>query len=51
VAPAIDPRSRIFFDGLEPVDPGIVSPHDWRPGPDGDPAADIGGRCAVARIP
>lgn len=40
-----------FFDGLEPVEPGIVSPPDWRPAPDDAPAADIGGRCAVARIP
>jgi hypothetical protein len=40
-----------FFDGLEPVPPGIVSPPDWRPGPGDEPAPDIGGRCAVARIP
>jgi hypothetical protein len=39
-----------FFDGLEPVEPGIVSPPDWRPGPDDERAPDIGGRCAVARI-
>ena len=40
-----------FFDGLDPVDPGIVSPPDWRPDPDDEAAPDIGGRCAVARIP
>jgi hypothetical protein len=40
-----------FFDGLEPVSPGIVSPPDWRPGPDDERSPDIGGRCAVARIP
>jgi hypothetical protein len=39
-----------FFDGLDVVEPGIVSPPDWRPGPD-ERAPDIGGRCAVARIP
>jgi hypothetical protein len=37
-----------FFDGLEVVEPGIVSPTEWRAD---EQAPDIGGRCAVARIP
>jgi hypothetical protein len=40
-----------FFDGLEVVEPGIVSPPDWRPDPGDERSPDIGGRCAVARIP
>jgi hypothetical protein len=41
-----------FFDGLEPVEPGVVSPPQWRPepGPSGPPAA-IDSYCGVGRKP
>jgi S-adenosyl methyltransferase len=41
-----------FFDGLELVDPGVVSPPRWRPEPgaSGLPA-DIDSRCGVGRKP
>jgi hypothetical protein len=40
-----------FFDGLEVVEPGVVSTPDWRPRPDDGPSIDVGGLCAVARKP
>jgi hypothetical protein len=41
-----------FFDGLDLLEPGVVSPPRWRPEPDqfGSPA-DIDSRCGVARKP
>ena len=40
-----------FFDGLDLVDPGVSSPHRWRPGPD-EPNLenDSPARCGVARL-
>jgi hypothetical protein len=40
-----------FFDGLDLVEPGVTSPHRWRPGPDEpDQEIDMPARCGVARI-
>ena len=40
-----------FFDGLELLDPGVVSSSQWRPDP-GDPApAEVAEYCAVGRKP
>jgi S-adenosyl methyltransferase len=41
-----------FFDGLDLVEPGLVSTHRWRPGPDEpDTEHDWPVRCGVARKP
>jgi hypothetical protein len=41
-----------FFTGLEILEPGLVSVHRWRPGPDEpDTENDWPARCAVARKP
>jgi SAM-dependent methyltransferase len=41
-----------FFDGLEMLDPGLVAPADWRPGPGSPPASACSPAfCAVARKP
>ena len=37
-----------FFDGLELLEPGVVSCNRWRPGP-GDPDLDVNQYCGVAR--
>jgi len=37
-----------FFDGLELLEPGVVSCSRWRPGP-GDPDIDVNQFCGVAR--
>jgi hypothetical protein len=46
------PRAEVgaFFDGLDLVEPGLVQPHRWRPGP-GDliPGHEITAWCGVAR--
>jgi O-methyltransferase involved in polyketide biosynthesis len=39
-----------FFEGLELVDPGVVSPPQWRPDP-GQPAAAIDSFCGMGRKP
>jgi O-methyltransferase involved in polyketide biosynthesis len=39
-----------FFDGLELLEPGVVSCSRWRPGP-GDPDIDVNQYCGVARKP
>jgi hypothetical protein len=39
-----------FFDGLELVEPGVVSPPQWRPEP-GQPAAAIDSYCGMGRKP
>jgi O-methyltransferase involved in polyketide biosynthesis len=45
-------RIASFFDGLELVEPGVVSPPRWRPGPGPSGApADIDSRCGVGRKP
>jgi O-methyltransferase involved in polyketide biosynthesis len=39
-----------FFDGLDLIEPGVVQPHRWRPGPgDLNPDQEITGWCGVAR--
>jgi hypothetical protein len=39
-----------FFDGLDLIEPGVVQPHRWRPGPDDlDPAQEVTAWCGVAR--
>jgi hypothetical protein len=40
-----------FFDGLDVVEPGVVSPPQWRPRPGDKKSPDAGGLCAVARKP
>jgi hypothetical protein len=41
-----------FFDGLELVEPGVVSPPRWRPEPsESGPPVDIDSFCGVARKP
>ena len=41
-----------FFDGLELVEPGVVSPPRWRPEPSGSgPPAEIDSACGVGRKP
>jgi S-adenosyl methyltransferase len=40
-----------FFDGLEPVEPGVVAVHEWRPEPEGPLWAHSGMWCGVARKP
>lgn len=40
-----------FFDGLDLVEPGVVRPQDWRPGPQDEPVSDIVGWAGVARKP
>jgi hypothetical protein len=41
-----------FFDGLDLLEPGVVSPPRWRPEPEqSGPPADIDSRCGVARKP
>jgi len=39
-----------FFDGLDLVEPGLVSCTRWRPGPD-DPDLDVPQFCGVGRKP
>lgn len=40
-----------FFEGLELVEPGVTSPHRWRPDPDEpNQQNDAPARCGVARI-
>jgi O-methyltransferase involved in polyketide biosynthesis len=39
-----------FFEGLELVEPGVVSCSRWRPGP-GDPGIEVNQYCGVARKP
>lgn len=47
-----DPEQFVkFFDGLDVVDPGVVSPPDWRPRPGDDQSPNVGGLCGVARKP
>jgi SAM-dependent methyltransferase len=38
-----------FFDGLELLDPGVVQPQQWRPGPGVVRAAQVTAWCGVAR--
>jgi hypothetical protein len=39
-----------FFDGLDLIEPGVVQPHRWRPGPgDLSPDQEITAWCGVAR--
>jgi hypothetical protein len=39
-----------FFDGLDLVEPGVVQPHRWRPGPDDlSPDQEVTAWCGVAR--
>ena len=41
-----------FFDGLDLVEPGLVQPHRWRPGPGTfAPRHDVTAWCGVARKP
>lgn len=40
-----------FFDGLEVLDPGVVSVSRWRPGRSGEPAAEVDDFGGVARKP
>jgi hypothetical protein len=41
-----------FFDGLELIEPGVVSSPRWRPDPvDGDLPAEVDALCGVARKP
>jgi hypothetical protein len=41
-----------FFDGLELIEPGVVSSPRWRPDPvDGDLPAEVDAFCGVARKP
>jgi S-adenosyl methyltransferase len=41
-----------FFEGLDLVEPGLISTHRWRPGPDEpDTQHDWPVRCGVARKP
>ncbi|WP_113700329.1 SAM-dependent methyltransferase [Nonomuraea lactucae] len=38
-----------FFEGLEPVEPGVVPTPQWRPGPEGwDPSDQVSAVCGVA---
>ena len=40
-----------FFDGLELVEPGVVSPLVWHPEPDSRPPTEIDGLCGMGRKP
>jgi hypothetical protein len=40
-----------FFDGLELVEPGIVSTLEWRPEPGSGPPAEIDSLCGIGRKP
>ena len=40
-----------FFDGLELVEPGVVSPPRWRPDPDSPLPAEVDSFCGVGRKP
>jgi O-methyltransferase involved in polyketide biosynthesis len=40
-----------FFDGLELVEPGVVSPLGWRPEPGSGPPAEIDSLCGIGRKP
>jgi S-adenosyl methyltransferase len=40
-----------FFDGLELVEPGVVSPLEWRPEPGSGPPAEIDSLCGIGRKP
>jgi S-adenosyl methyltransferase len=40
-----------FFDGLELVEPGVVSPLEWRPEPGSGPPAAIDSLCGIGRKP
>jgi hypothetical protein len=45
------PRDQVarFLDGLEPLEPGVVSYPQWRPGPDAGTVQPVPAWCAVAR--
>jgi hypothetical protein len=38
-----------FFDGLELLEPGVVEPPQWRPGPDEPAPPDVTIWCGAAR--
>jgi S-adenosyl methyltransferase len=40
-----------FFDGLELVEPGVVSPLEWRSDPGSGPPAEIDSLCGIGRKP
>jgi S-adenosyl methyltransferase len=40
-----------FFDGLEPVEPGVVQPQQWRPEPGVHSPSQVTAWCGVARKP
>ena len=40
-----------FFDGLELVEPGVVSTLEWRPEPGSGPPAEIDSLCGIGRKP
>jgi S-adenosyl methyltransferase len=40
-----------FFDGLELVEPGVVSTLEWRPDPGSGPPAEIDSLCGIGRKP
>jgi hypothetical protein len=40
-----------FFDGLELLEPGVVQPPQWRPGPDEPAPPDVAIWCGAARKP
>src|SRR6266540_1612084 len=40
-----------FFHGLELVEPGVVSPLEWRPEPGSGPPAEIDSLCGIGRKP
>ncbi|HZD67930.1 MAG TPA: SAM-dependent methyltransferase [Actinomycetes bacterium] len=44
-------RIKGFFDGLELVDPGVVSVSRWRPDAPGRLPAEVDAFCGVARRP
>ena len=45
-SPAVIAR---FFDGLELVEPDVVSTPYWRPDPDAEPVKPLSVACGVAR--
>jgi hypothetical protein len=40
-----------FFDGLELVEPGVVSPLEWRPEPGSGPPVEVDSLCGIGRKP
>ncbi len=40
-----------FFDGLDLLEPGVVQPQQWRPGPGSDGPSQVTAWCGVARKP